>query len=415
MMSGMGRRLVWADRRTPRIVALNTWKAKEEQSRKTGSTTLSDRRTRKFAEDWQLQMQGHKAQSRIRATATQLMREPKSLLTQGSQESRVAADRQSPRQSTRTIDRPKREREADIDPHIPLPKLTREQKAEVTNTIPDSGIRTPNSTPSHTEATKRKAQSQHEGASSSKKRNNQASSSNDPSTEAHESSSTPKESESPKTKGRKRMAAYQLDDERSPHIRESEDAKNRWKQRGPSTMDQTEIANNSSMREDTETDMSRGSVRTISGVQTNSNNQGAILKGSGDEGDQIIVQSGGEHEKNSKPSREAEQKRHDAKREKVKARTEAAASVDKERRNRERCQVCNVAIKKAEHGTLCPPGPKGLGFMPGAPSCRSCVAHLQKRLQWYMEEQKAKYPGPTKGVSTPGADQRHQTAPSSSV
>ena len=275
MMSGMGRRPVWTDRRTPRVAALNTWKAKEEQSRTTGSTKLSDRRTRKFAEEWQLQMQGHKAQSRIRATTAQLMREPRSLLARDSQESQAAADRQSQRQPTRTIDRPKRERDADIDPHIPLPKLTREQKAEGTSTEvtrPDSGIRTPNSTPNYTEATKRKAQSQHEGASGSKKRNNHASNSNDPdeSTEAHESSSTPKESESPKTKGRKRMAANQLDDERSPHIRESEGVKNRWKKRDPGMKGQTGIASNSSMREDTEFDMSRGSKRTINGVQTNS-------------------------------------------------------------------------------------------------------------------------------------------------
>ena len=306
MMSGMGRRPVWADRRTPRIVALNTWKAKEEQSRKTGSTTLSDRRTRKFAEEWQLQMQGHKAQSGIRATTAQLMREPRSLLARDSQESQAAANRQSQRQPMRTIDRPKRERDADIDPHIPLPKITREQKAEGTiteMTRPDSGIRTPNSTPNYTEATKRKAQSQQEGASSSsssKKRSNQTSNSNDPdeSTEAHESSSTPKESESLGTKGRKRLAANQLDDERSPHIRESEGAKNRWRKRDLGMRDQTEIASNSSTREDTEFDMSRGSKRTTNGVQTNSDSQGAILEGNGDEGDQVIAKSGGRHKEN---------------------------------------------------------------------------------------------------------------------
>ena len=146
------------------------------------------------------------------------------------------------------------------------------------------------------------------------------------------------------------------------------------------------------MREGTELDTSRGGKRTVNGVQTNSHSQGAILDDSGDEGDQVIAQSGGEHKKNSKPSRAVEEKRHDARGEKVKGKAEAAAIVNKERRNKERCQICNVAIKKAESGTLCPPGPKDPGFMLGAPSCRDCVAHLQKRLQWYMEEQKAKYP-----------------------
>ena len=66
MMSGLARRPIWADARTPKIVATNAWKAKQDQSSSVQRLTLKERRTRKSADGWRLQMQGYKSQSRIK-------------------------------------------------------------------------------------------------------------------------------------------------------------------------------------------------------------------------------------------------------------------------------------------------------------------------------------------------------------
>ena len=427
MMSGMGRRPVWADQRTPRIVALNTWKAKEEQSRKRGSTTLSDRRTRKFAEEWHLQMQGHKTQSRIRDSVGQLTRDPRSLLTRDPQGSQVAADRSCQKQPTSTNDQPKRKRDADIDPHIPLPRMTREQKAEGTNAPmkkPDSKSSTPNSMPKTIGATKRKAQSQIEDEEayqpSTSRSSNQTSdpSDQDRSVKAHESSSAQKEEETRSTKGRKRHAVNQLDEERRPRVelRTNEDTKSHTREEeDPNRRDQREIAKNSSTREDTKTNTSRGDKWTVEGANMNSNSkgearppkqvhaetsgnasQGAILGASCDEGDRIIAQSRGKRKRNSETGEPAKEEQQRAGGKKAKEKAEAASVIGRAKKEKERCQICNGVISSAESGTQCPPGPKELGFVPGATSCRDCVAHLLKRLQWYLDDQKTKYPSRTK-------------------
>ena len=72
LMFGFARRPIWADRRTPRTVVLNTWKAKEEHSTVMSKISLLERRARKFADMWQLQMRGHKSQSRIRGNTKPL-------------------------------------------------------------------------------------------------------------------------------------------------------------------------------------------------------------------------------------------------------------------------------------------------------------------------------------------------------
>ena len=120
--------------------------------------------------------------------------------------------------------------------------------------------------------------------------------------------------------------------------------------------------------------------------------QGAILEDSCDEGDQIIAQSGGKRKRNSRPSKTVNEEQRDARGKKVKDKAEAVTVLSKAKKTKEKCQICNVTIKKAESGTQCPPGPTDLGFMPGAPSCLDCIVHLQKRLRWYTEEQMAKYP-----------------------
>ena len=296
-------------------------------------------------------------------------------------------------------------------------------------TGPDSRITAPNNTPKCTGATKRKAQSQLEegethqrSATSSKRHSNCTSDPNDPDgrTDPQECSSTPKESESSRANGRKRQAANQLDEERNPRIRmqESERAKNGQEKEDPDIKDQSEIAKNSSMREDTKSHTSRGCKRTVSGVQANSVEQesresdmhakanstacqGAILEDSRDEGVQIIAQIGGTHEKNSRPSKSDKEEQREAGGKKAKDKAKATAILNKTRLTKERCQICNVTIKKAENGTRCPPGPKDLGFKPGAPACRDCVLHLQKCLRWYTEEQRKKYP--TTPWSTPKA------------
>ena len=63
LMSGFARRLVWTDQRTTKVTAINVWKAKQHQTETSGRTDLAQRRSRKFANDWQLDMQGHKGGS----------------------------------------------------------------------------------------------------------------------------------------------------------------------------------------------------------------------------------------------------------------------------------------------------------------------------------------------------------------
>ena len=187
MMSGLARRPIWTDPRTPKIVATNTWKAKQDHSTNVQRLTLRERRTRKFADSWKLQVQGYKSQSRIRdicspripignAHAEERHLEPGSrtschrmcarrLLQSPAcgrvhqkapsgrrpldndrdpmKRSRPIVNRNS-RPSTEHDCQPKRQRvtrpgDEAIDPHIPLPAMTRQQKAgadTVTSTQP---------------------------------------------------------------------------------------------------------------------------------------------------------------------------------------------------------------------------------------------------------------------------------------
>ena len=80
-MAGLARRPNWVDKRTPKIAALNTWKAKEEQSKAVSRITLKERRTRRFADGWYLQMRGHKAQLRIHAHDKAIKRDANPRLT----------------------------------------------------------------------------------------------------------------------------------------------------------------------------------------------------------------------------------------------------------------------------------------------------------------------------------------------
>ena len=105
MMAGLGRRPNWADRRTPKIAALNTWRAKEEQSRTVGKITLKERRTRQFADGWYLQMQGHKAQSRIHAHSKALKRDDTTQQPQPLERKRQRHDKEISRQAASTTPR----------------------------------------------------------------------------------------------------------------------------------------------------------------------------------------------------------------------------------------------------------------------------------------------------------------------
>ena len=60
-MTGFGRKPEWVDERTPKVAALNVWKAKQQYTEQTGRTTLTERRSRKSAMEWKLNLQGHKS------------------------------------------------------------------------------------------------------------------------------------------------------------------------------------------------------------------------------------------------------------------------------------------------------------------------------------------------------------------
>ena len=62
MMSGFARKALWADPRTPNVVAINVWKAKERQAKAAKSASLKIRRGRGFADECMLNMKGHKPQ-----------------------------------------------------------------------------------------------------------------------------------------------------------------------------------------------------------------------------------------------------------------------------------------------------------------------------------------------------------------
>ena len=60
-MSGFCRRPVWADERTPKVVAVNVWRAKQSYISQAGRSGITERRSRKFVHDWKLTMHGHKS------------------------------------------------------------------------------------------------------------------------------------------------------------------------------------------------------------------------------------------------------------------------------------------------------------------------------------------------------------------
>ena len=65
---GFERQPIWCDPRTPQVVALNVWKAKQAQTEATLSTDIKTRRSRKVADDWHLDIRGYRAKVRARTT-----------------------------------------------------------------------------------------------------------------------------------------------------------------------------------------------------------------------------------------------------------------------------------------------------------------------------------------------------------
>ena len=61
-MSGFGRKPDWADKRTLRVAAVNVWRAKQQYIQRTMQTRLTERRSRKFAHEWSVNLQGHRSQ-----------------------------------------------------------------------------------------------------------------------------------------------------------------------------------------------------------------------------------------------------------------------------------------------------------------------------------------------------------------
>jgi hypothetical protein len=61
LMSGFGRRPVWTDARTPKVAAINVWRAKQEHISQKGRSGIAERRSRKFVHNWNLSMKGHRS------------------------------------------------------------------------------------------------------------------------------------------------------------------------------------------------------------------------------------------------------------------------------------------------------------------------------------------------------------------
>ena len=60
-MSGFGRKPKWADERTPQVAEVNVWRAKQLHISQAGKSGLTETRSRKFAHEWNLSIQGHKS------------------------------------------------------------------------------------------------------------------------------------------------------------------------------------------------------------------------------------------------------------------------------------------------------------------------------------------------------------------
>ena len=116
LQTGFARRPIWADDRTPKIAAINLWRAKLQQSSSQKTAALKQRRNRKLTDEWYLTLKGYKRKKR--GAVLDILDEV-GLRAKASPGVFAAAER---------VDLDENNDDLQIDPHIPLPTVTREEK-----------------------------------------------------------------------------------------------------------------------------------------------------------------------------------------------------------------------------------------------------------------------------------------------
>ena len=363
-MSGYERRPIWNDPRTTKVAAINTWKAKQEQCQREGHINLAHRRNRRFADDWHVSIKGYQTttsldnRKRQRAQSTDATdgeppppqgetKRKTRQMTRSSPTSNNAHNNQdenhkgqrNPKRKQPTDLETREQEECDIDPHIPLPTMTKDQKAQKGPTE-DNEWETIREICHGQEA-------ENLGAKSS--------SSNAPSP--------------PKNEGdegvnngiirisQKRKAAQQLHPpKKQPQETESKEKSKKSTQQDGSptrTKPQKRKANNQLGPE-------AGSRKSC----MHDTKQQQVDKGASSFGSEptcyiAIANSGEEFQSASRGPNGCKQ-----------------SSAPK-------CFSCNYRMKRAGEARICPPGPRWMGFQPGLPICDICNRALLKNLRQY--------------------------------
>ena len=352
LMSGYGRSPFWNDKRTPTIAALNVWKAKQTQTEETFCTDLKSRRSRKFADNWFLKMQGHKANKEGEENKpnqdahSSTSSSPTVCSLGGLQASKRLLESSTKDEHKRPKDVPKEpnhneEDEKLIDPHIPFPTMTRKDKANDHNQEAQRTCHERQNT-----INKRKATEQLDEARRTTHGTGSSSSGNFEGAKEQMS----RENNAPPRTTLKRKAEHQIyaHKKTQPHTPPSKQALG--------------IQHESRIR----------------------NGEGKQITDEGKDGGQPLKSTSTTSANSDAGERTIAGKRH------------CDANEDKERKKRlkgegqktnsERCIQCNNAPRRGEVFSCCPIGPAWMGFRPNEPVCHVCKSSLLKNLTAYAKE-----------------------------
>ena len=403
-MSGFARKAVWADPRTPNVVAINAWKAKECQATQVRTSCLKIRRGRNFVNDWMLDMRGHKPQK----TDTSNQGFQKNSLKKGNtqelkgnnqQEENGKNNDESPpadHPTNNQHDRPHKRKEQEndkdkddeaIDPHIPLPKIKRWQKAQ--------------SFEEHQEEMKSAAKTIEDYRNS------------EPTGEGNRSSSSGtagKSQSEDTTKGcQKRKAEDQLVDLRN----DNKEGKIKDQKKNQEEGSGEVRKQNSKRKAETQLEDERGrGQQPLRAVKIDSEQEGVCVHGVRKDPKEpqkkIALKEGsktefrGSHEgaQSMAENRHLSEGRQGTTPGKGANRSSrarvhyTAEAVKKNLRDNtcrascknDRCFHCNSRPAKGEEFNVCPNGLAWIGFKPGKKGCSSCIRHLMKTEASYLKE-----------------------------
>ena len=447
MMSGFARKAEWVDPRTPNVVAINVWKAKEKQAKTVKSASLKVRRGRGFTDEWMLDMRGHKPQKVEMSSQVALKAE----ISQRKQEGETSKRQHQPEEATGTKLKKKphnkgapseafygtknqsKTREAaddeTIDPHIPLPTISRVQKAMTTQPCGkqrdnkkeedkphqrrEEGNHSSSSSiePQHQDThlirnNKRKADNQLEQQRHSNRGNSR--------TELQDEKQSKSRWSDDNRHNRKRKAERQLEGpKKCEHTKEENDltgdevcflgtpqdpkkpqhpsVKNATRNPGgkQTTKESSEGANSTAnankmnSRQDEDTNEEKGSASSWNLQSQDAKTASTPRKGG---------------KQTSRGSREGEkvtvdkiQKNSGCERQKRGEEKQPPMQKPCGDRNKAgiRCFNCNARPQKGNEFAFkaCPSGHAWLGFRPGQMGCNFCIRHLQKNQTSYEEEQ----------------------------